>query len=55
MVVAQFIHILILRSIRSTGGRFVGRKAPVTRGVGGDLLDDDREPGLEDLLVSIFL
>ena len=23
----------------------------MTRGVGGDLLDDDREPGLEDLLV----
>jgi hypothetical protein len=33
------------------GHHHFGRKAPVIRGVGGDLLDDDREPGLEDLLV----
>ena len=33
------------------GHHHFGRKAPVTRGVGGDFLDDDREPGLEDLLV----
>jgi hypothetical protein len=33
------------------GGHHFGRKAPVTRGVGGDPLEDDREPGLEDLLV----
>jgi len=33
------------------GHHHFGRKMPVARGVGGDLLDDDREPGLEDLLV----
>ena len=33
------------------GHHHFGRKAPVTRGVGGDPLEDDRERGLEDLLV----
>ena len=33
------------------GHHHFGQKAPVTCGVGGDLLDDDWEPGLEDVLV----
>jgi hypothetical protein len=33
------------------GGHHFGRKAYAIRGVGGEVLDDDREPGLEDLLV----
>jgi hypothetical protein len=33
------------------GGHHFGRKVPVMRGVGGDPQDDDRESGLEDLLI----
>lgn len=33
------------------GNHHFGRKAPVSRGAGGELLDDDRDPGLEDILV----
>ena len=39
-------------TVSALGGyHHFGWKAPVTRGAGGDLLDDDREPGFEDLLV----